>query len=81
MIQVLSRVVGAPAESIDDDSSPDSLEGWNSASHLHLILSLEEEFGISLSPEDAMEMLSVRLIEQVLQEKGIRFDEAPQQVS
>jgi acyl carrier protein len=77
MIRVVSRVTGASEASIDDQSSPDTLEGWNSVSHIHLVLALEEEFGISLSPEDATEMLSVKLIQLILHDKGVAFDAAP----
>jgi acyl carrier protein len=76
MIKVIARVTGVTEASIEDDSSPDTLDGWNSVSHIHLVLALEEEFGIVLSPEDATEMLSVRLIELILGEKGVVFDAA-----
>jgi acyl carrier protein len=76
MIKVVSRITGVTEKSIDDESSPDTLDGWNSVSHIHLVLALEEEFGIALSPEDATEMLSVRLIELILRERGVAFDAA-----
>ena len=74
--RVLSQVLGIPAESIQEESSPDTIPGWDSLSHLNLILSIESEFGISLTPEEAMEMLSVKLIRMILAEKGVEsFDE------
>jgi len=53
---------GIPVEEIDDDSSPDTILAWDSMAHINLILSLESEFDLSLSLEDAMEMLSVGLV-------------------
>ena len=69
--RLISEVFGVPVDLIDDESSPDTIESWDSEGHINLILSLEAEFGISLSPEDAMEMLSVRLVCLILEERGV----------
>lgn len=71
LYRVISQVFGVPIEEISEDSSPDTIGTWDSLSHINLILSLEAEFGISLSPEDAMEMLSVKLIRMILTEQGV----------
>ncbi len=69
--RIVSDVLGIPIDSIDDDSSPDNIETWDSMSHLNLILALEAEFAVSLSPEDAMDLLSVSLIKTVLMDRGV----------
>ena len=69
--RVVSDVFGVATDSIDDDSSPDTIESWDSMFHLNLILALEAEFGVSLVPEDAMELLSVGLIRNVLADYGV----------
>jgi acyl carrier protein len=68
--RVVSDVFGVPLESVNDDSSADTIETWDSLTHINLVLSLENEFGVALSPEDAMEMLSVKLIRMILEERG-----------
>ena len=67
----MSEVFGVPSDTIDKDSSPDTIPTWDSVSHVHLILALESEFGVELSPEDSMEMLSVRLIHKILADNGV----------
>ena len=67
--RVISDVMGVPLEEINDNSSPDSIEAWESLSHINLILALESEFSVSLDPEDVMEMQSVSLIRTILDEK------------
>ena len=69
--KVVSQVFGLAADSITDDSSVDTIEKWDSLSHINLILALEGEFGVSLTPEDVMEMLSVKLIRMILAERGV----------
>ena len=68
---MVSDVLGIPVEAVDADISPDNTESWDSMSHLNLVLALEAEFQLSLTPEDAMEMLSVGLIRTVLSEYGV----------
>ena len=69
--QVVSDVLDVPITAINDDSSPDTITAWDSASHINLIMALEAEFGISLSDEDVIDMLSVRLIRMVLEKRGV----------
>ena len=67
--QVVSDVLGVPVSELDDESSPDSITCWTSINHLNLITALEFEFGLEFSPEDALEMLSVKLIIVILQDQ------------
>ena len=69
--KIVSKVFDVSENEIDDNTSPDTLSKWDSLGHLNLVLSLEAEFGISLLPEEAMEMLSVKLIRLILEERGI----------
>jgi len=69
--RVVAHVFGVPLNSISDDSNPDTIPMWDSLSHINLILALEAEFGVSLTPEDTMDMVSVRLIRIILSERGV----------
>ncbi len=69
--RVVAQVFGVPLESVRDESSPDTIPAWDSLTHINLILALEAEFGVSLTPEDTMEMISVRLIRLILLERGV----------
>ena len=65
---VISNVLGVSIEEINDDSSPDSLDKWDSLSHIKLVMAIESEFEVELSPEDSMDMLSVKLIRMILED-------------
>lgn len=45
----------APSE-IGDDTRPQTLSRWDSMQHLILVSGFEEEFGIDVDPEEAVEM-------------------------
>jgi acyl carrier protein len=66
-----SDLFGVPAERIMADSSPQTLEAWDSIQHLNLVLAVEERFGVQLSPEEIEQMKNIgetaKLIESKLQ--------------
>jgi len=66
-----SDLFGVPAERITADSSPQTLEAWDSIQHLNLVLALEEKFSVQLSPEEIEQITNIgetaKLIESKLQ--------------
>jgi len=68
VLNVVSQVLGIPVDTITDDSSPESIEAWDSLKHMNLVLALEEEFGIRFSDERIVAMLSVRSIKDAVAE-------------
>ncbi|HEX4803989.1 MAG TPA: acyl carrier protein [Myxococcaceae bacterium] len=67
--RVVSSVLGLPIEQVTLKTSNDDVENWDSLSIVNLMMAIEEEFQVGLSPEEAGDLLSVELITQVLQEK------------
>jgi acyl carrier protein len=70
--ETVARVLGVAPESIDEESSPETLGAWDSLKHMSLILALEEEFAVSFSDDEVVNMLSVGGIADVLQKKTRR---------
>jgi acyl carrier protein len=56
--------VGVTAE-----STPDSVESWDSVQHLNLVLALEEQFGVQFEPEEIERMHSIGEIAEVVAAK------------
>ncbi len=71
--RTLSEVFGVPEESINEETSKDSVEAWDSLKHLNLVLAIEEQFDVSLSEEQSLEIMSFPLIKAVLGEHGVQF--------
>jgi acyl carrier protein len=74
---MLERVRGIAADvlqvnhgSLSADSSPQSVESWDSVQHLNLVLALEEQFGVQFEPEEMDNMKSIGAIAGVLAAKG-----------
>jgi acyl carrier protein len=68
---VVSRVFGVDPGSLDESSSPESVEGWDSMGHLNLVAALEHDFNVSIDIGDVMEMVSVRRIKDILLQYGV----------
>jgi acyl carrier protein len=70
--EVVARVFGVDPGSLDSSSSPESVQGWDSMGHLNLVAALEAGFGVSIDIGDAMEMVSVKRIREILLDYGVR---------
>jgi len=68
VFRVVSQVFGVQIDELSEDSSPDTIQAWDSLKHMNLVLALEEEFGVRFSDEKIMQMLSVGLITEAVQE-------------
>jgi acyl carrier protein len=56
---VASDIFGIPVDKITAESSPETIENWDSMQHLNLVLAIEEKFGVQLEPEDIEQMKSI----------------------
>jgi len=66
-----SDLFAIPPSQIDNASSPETIESWDSVQHLNLVLALEEKFHLQLMPEEIEQMKTVgdvvKLVEGKLQ--------------
>lgn len=68
VFKVFSQIMNVPLSSINEDSSPVTIEEWDSLKHINLILALEEEFDVQFSDEQIGNMINIRCIIQALSE-------------
>jgi len=66
LFRIISNIMNVPIELINEESSPDNVENWDSLKHLNLILAIEQEFEVILSDEEIIEMMNVQLILEIL---------------
>jgi len=67
--QVMGDIFNIDVNSINDDSSPDNIQNWDSLKHMNLIVALEEEFEIEFTDEEIDNSMSYALIVNMLQNK------------
>lgn len=66
---IAADVLKLPGNQITAQSSPETIEGWDSVQHLNLVLALEQEFNVQFEPEEIDQMSSIERILTVLQSK------------
>ena len=68
IISVMSAVFEIPANQIQNDSSPDTIESWDSLKQMNLIVALEEEFDLVFSDQQIFDMINFVLINNIIAE-------------
>ncbi len=62
VIQTVSDTLNLSLSSINENSSADNIDVWDSLAQVNLMIALEQTFDIELEVEDFMELVSVRTI-------------------
>ena len=72
--EVIAKVFWVPAADVSDHSSHRTIPRWDSLGHISLILELERQYGILLSPQDALGATDVAAIKKLLRRYGVSND-------
>lgn len=65
--QPIAAVLKVDPESLGPESSMDTIESWDSLQHMILMVALEEEFGVTIPSEEAVEATSFSAIKDLLE--------------
>jgi acyl carrier protein len=60
--EVIAGALQMPPQAVTDDLEFDGTSNWDSLNHITLMLALEEEFEISISDDELVELTSVGAI-------------------
>jgi acyl carrier protein len=69
VIDIMAGLFGLSPESLTLDSSMETVGQWDSLQHINVIVDVEQRFGIVLSPEEVVQLHSVRAIVDIVQAK------------
>lgn len=68
--RVVAEVFRISEEDVNDEVSPDTLDDWDSLSHLRLVTAIEEAFAVKLENDEIMDMTTVGAIRELLERKA-----------
>ena len=71
LIEIFEQALGVSIDALDEDSSPETLEEWDSLAAMTLVTLIEDTFAVSLSTRDIMKMRTIGLARSVLRAKGV----------
>jgi acyl carrier protein len=66
---IASDIFLVPVSRIQHNSTPATIDSWDSIQHLNLALTLEEKFKVQLSPEEIEEMQNIGEIAKLIETK------------
>ena len=72
LVALFAEELDVEPASLNDESSPDNVESWDSLAAVRLVAAIETEFGISLTAREVMRMNSIGIAREVLRGKNVQ---------
>ncbi len=72
LIQLFAEVLQVDSAALNDNTSPDNMQQWDSLAAMHLVAAIEEKFKVHLSTREIMKMSSIGLARKTLLEKNVK---------
>jgi acyl carrier protein len=69
--EIFITELGVKPEDFQDSLAYNSIPEWDSASHMSLIMAIEEKFGLTLESDDIVNMTNIEKIVEALKAKGV----------
>ena len=69
--KVMSNVLNIDIALINNNTSPDNVENWDSLNHMKLILALEEELEFEFEDQEIVDSMNYALIVNIVNEKKL----------
>ena len=71
LYDIISKVFSVPISEINDESSPETIESWDSFNGLILVNELESNFNIKFSVSEIIDVKNVKDIKRHLNNHGV----------
>jgi len=75
LYDIISKVFSIQISEINDESSPETIESWDSFNGLILVDELESNFNIKFSVSEIVDVKNVKDIKRYLNNHGVDLDE------
>ena len=75
LFEIISQVMAIPISEINDKSSPENIEAWDSFNGLVLLDELESSFDVKFSLDEITDVKTVEDIKKHLKNHGVNLDE------
>ncbi len=69
LVKVFKEVFGDDSITLDENTTADQIEGWDSMSHINLIIAIELAFGIEFADEEIRSFNNVGDMQRCINEK------------
>ncbi len=73
LCRLIAKVLQVPPELVGPETGPANQAKWDSFHHVHVVMAVEEKYGIEMALEEIATLLSVGEIAEKLRSKGIEL--------
>ena len=74
LYQIISKVFNVDNSKINDETSPENLEEWDSFNFYVLLNEVEKEFNIKFDIDETLEIKKIGDFKSLLQKRGIEWE-------
>ena len=74
LYQIISEVFSVDVSKIDDNTSPENLEQWDSFNFYVLLNEIEKQFNIKFDIDETLEIKKIGDFKSLLQKRGIEWE-------
>ena len=75
LYNIISKVFSVPISEINDESSPETIESWDSFNGLILVDDIESNFNVKFTVSEITDVKNISDIKRHLKNHGINVDE------
>ena len=73
LIEMFADEFGLDASQLDENTTPETVEAWDSLASMRLVETIEDSFGVKLTTSDIMKMNKISIVRDVLRSKNIEI--------
>jgi len=74
LVEIISVLLDIDTTKITDETSPETVDQWDSLNHLNICSAVSQEFSISMTTEEMVMIRSVGDLIKLLVSKGLSFE-------
>ncbi len=67
LLKIFSSILKIKSNKFNDNLSTKNCKTWDSLNHIKIIIALQEEFKVNISPIDQNKLLSIKIIKKYLE--------------
>lgn len=71
LFEIISRVLNAPITQINDESGPETMDGWDSFNLYVLLDEIETTYNVKFNLDETLEIKNVGDFKKILQKHGV----------
>ena len=68
-IKTFSSIMSIDPSTVTDETSPDTVDEWDSLVHVQLIQELQKRFSIVIHPDEAVDLENFKMVEEMIKSK------------